>query len=81
MVYLTPWRLGTFGGFRRLGEVAALPSFQEAFELLAPGDPVTGVVGLVSLVHADRGTLERDVERVYELERDGLYALAEAAVD
>ena len=75
MVYLTPWRHGSFGGFRRLDEVQALPSFQEAFELLRPGDPVTGVVGLVSLVHGDRATLERDVERVYALEREGLYEL------
>jgi hypothetical protein len=80
MVYLTPWRHGVFGGFRRLREVQAMPSFQEASELLVPGDAVTGVVGLVSLVHADRATLERDVERVYELERDGLYELAGVAV-
>ena len=80
MVYLTPWRHGTFGGFRRLAEVEALPSFQEAFELQRPGEPVSGVVGLVSLVHDERAILERDVERVYELERTGLYELAEVPV-
>jgi biotin carboxylase len=80
MAYLTPWRVGTFGGFRRFGEVAALPSFHEAFELLRPGDPVTGAVGLVSLIHPDPAVVDRDVERIYELERQGLYELAEVAV-
>jgi biotin carboxylase len=80
MVYLTPWRLGTFAGFRRMGEVVGLASFREAFDLLRHGDPVTGVVGLIRLLHADSETLERDVERVYELERDGLYQLEGVAV-
>jgi hypothetical protein len=80
MAYLTPWQLGTFGGFRRLPEIVALPGFYEAFELASPGDPVTGAVGLVTLIHRDAAVLERDVERVYELERQGLYELAEVAV-
>ena len=34
------------------------------------------VPGTVYLAHADRATLERDYERIRELERDGLFLVA-----
>jgi len=77
MLLLTPGRGGRLKGLRHRGEVERLASFHELHLDARPGERVGRVVGLVSLVHEDGATVERDLRRVMSLEEDGLYEFEE----
>ena len=62
-----PVRLRSLDGIRRL---PTLHSFSVSAQ---PGDRVKQVAGLVTLVDEDIQSIERDINRVHELERDGLF--------
>ncbi len=62
-----PVRLRSLDGIRRL---PTLHSFSVSAQ---PGDIVKQVAGLVTLVDEDILSIERDINRIHELERDGLF--------
>jgi L-amino acid ligase len=73
---------GRFAGLRFKDELESLPSFQFADYFVEVGGSMPLTVdcytqpGIVFLAHPDEATLERDYERVRQLERNGLYDVA-----
>ena len=46
-----------------------------------PGDTVTRVAGLVTLVDEDIQSIERDIDVIYALERDGIFEVEEDLIE
>jgi hypothetical protein len=55
--------------------IESLESFHQMEMGGAVGEPVPTVIGWVAMVHAQRGVVDRDLDRLRRLERDGLYEL------
>jgi hypothetical protein len=75
VVFLIPPRAGRLRDLPRRTELEALPSLHELSLRLRPGDRVEGIVGMAILMHEDEAAVTRDLERIRELERDGLFAV------
>ncbi len=71
--FLIPRQQGRLHGVRRLDEIRALRSFHRLSVGARVGRPVPRVVGAVTLVHEDAEVIELDLQRIRELEADGLY--------
>ena len=75
LVFLVPRTEGRLTGLPRLAEIEALPSFDRLRARPRPDQIAARIVGWVSLVHEDPGTLKRDLARIRWLEENGLYEL------
>jgi hypothetical protein len=70
-----------------LRAVESLPSFAGSISMAQPGDVITPTIdlfscpGMIYLVDPDRDVLERDYDRLRELERDGLFEVEQPAVE
>lgn len=84
-VFLRAFRAGVLRGYRHEERLRALPSCDFLRWIKSPGDRLWPTVdyfsipGIMVLVHEDPAQLEADFLQVRELERDGLFELAEAA--
>lgn len=74
---------GRIASCSRLALLERLPSFGGSIAVLGVGDRIRRTVDLFSspgtiyLIHEDRDQLERDYERLREIERDGLFEVEE----
>jgi biotin carboxylase len=75
VVFLMPPRPGRLRDLSRRPELEALPTLHDLSLRLQPGDRVDGIVGMAILVHEDEAAVLRDLDRIRELERNGLFVL------
>jgi hypothetical protein len=77
VVFLIPPRSGRLRDMSRRPELEALPTLHELSLRLRPGDRIEGIVGMAILMHEDEAAVTRDLERIRDLERDGLFEVEE----
>jgi hypothetical protein len=72
-LFLMPQRQGRLVRLRGLDEIRRLPTLHSLSVGAQPGDMIKRVAGLVTLVDEDIQSIERDIDVVRALERDGIF--------
>ena len=72
-VFLKSPASGVLKAVPRRGELEALVTHYDSRVSARPGRPVPRVAGIVTLLHEDRTLVEADLERIHELEANGLF--------
>lgn len=77
--FLMPKKMGRLKALPRLQEIEQLPSFHKMSVGVKPGDVVSRVIGVVTLIHTQRDVLQDDIVKIRRLEEDGFYELESSA--
>jgi hypothetical protein len=72
-VFLIPTQQGRLIRTRGLHELRRLPTLHSMSVASKPGTELARVAGLVTLVDADEKAIERDIELIRSLEREGMF--------
>jgi biotin carboxylase len=72
-VFLAPRRQGRLRRVHGLEAIRRLPTFYSLSMGAKPGDQLSRVAGLVTLIDEEIQAIQRDIEVIRELERDGIF--------
>jgi biotin carboxylase len=72
-LFLVPHRRGRLVRVRGLDEIRRLPTLHSASVSAQPGDMLKRVAGVVTLIDEDIHSIERDVDVIRALEREGMF--------
>ncbi len=75
-VFLMPPCPGRLVQTHRLSDLHSLPTLHSLSVASTPGLELDRVAGIVTLVDEDRAAIERDMARIRELEREGMFEVA-----
>jgi len=81
ILFLVPNRCGCLIRIRGLDEIRRLPTLHSVSVGAQPGDMLKRVAGVVTLIDEDIESIERDIDVIRTLEREGLFEVESEAPD